>query len=129
MDEKQNLEIVAAFCAAWSTRDPEQIMPFFAEDGIYRMTETVAPVRGHAGILEKLGSWIESSDLGIDFEILDSYARGGIVVNHRIDRFKSSTRPLTWEGVGVFLVRDGKIQEWSDYTIAVQRPPGVGPPT
>jgi limonene-1,2-epoxide hydrolase len=49
------------------------------------------------------------------------------VVNHRIDRFLSSTRPLTWEGVGVFYVTNGRIQEWSDYTIRVQRPPGAPP--
>jgi limonene-1,2-epoxide hydrolase len=32
-----------------------------------------------------------------------------------------ASRPLTWEGVGVFYVKDGKIKEWSDYTIKVQR--------
>ena len=42
-----------------------------------------------------------------------------MVINHRIDRFESKTRPLTWEGVGVFFIKDGKIQEWSDYTIRV----------
>jgi limonene-1,2-epoxide hydrolase len=46
-----------------------------------------------------------------------------MVINHRIDRFVSTTRPLTWEGVGVFFVKDGKIREWSDYTIRVERPP------
>jgi limonene-1,2-epoxide hydrolase len=42
-------------------------------------------------------------------------------LNHRIDSFKSTKRPLTWEGIGVFFVKDGKIKEWSDYTIRVQR--------
>ena len=46
-----------------------------------------------------------------------------MVINHRIDRFISTTRPLTWEGVGVFFVKDGKIKEWFDYTIRVERPP------
>ena len=27
----------------------------------------------------------------------------------------------TWEGVGVFFVKDGKIKEWSDYTIRMER--------
>ena len=44
-----------------------------------------------------------------------------MVVNHRVDRFVSTTRPLTWEGVGVFFVKDRKIKEWFDYTIRVQR--------
>ena len=121
-EEKANSEIVAGFCAAWSTRDPKKILSFFAEDGSYRMTETTPAVTGHAGVLEKLGSWIESSDKGIEFKILDTYAKGPMVVNHRIDRFMSSTRPLTWEGVGVFFLKDGKIREWNDYTIKVDRP-------
>jgi limonene-1,2-epoxide hydrolase len=64
-----------------------------------------------------------SSDLGIEFKILDTFANGPIVINRRIDSFKSTTRPLTWEGVGVFFIKDGKIKEWSDYTIRVVRPP------
>jgi limonene-1,2-epoxide hydrolase len=123
--EKANLDVVAGFCRAWATRDPKQILVFFAESGIYRMSETTPPVTGPAGILERLGSWIESSDKGIEFEIVESWAKGSIVVNHRIDRFQSSTRPLTWEGVGVFYIANGRIQEWSDYTIRVQRPPGA----
>jgi limonene-1,2-epoxide hydrolase len=57
----------------------------------------------------------------IEFNILDAYASGPIVVTRRIDRFVSTTRPLTWEGVGVFFVSNGKIKEWFDYTIRTQR--------
>lgn len=127
-DEKRNLDIVAGFCKAWATRDAKQILAFFADDGVYRMSETTPPVTGPAGVMQRLGSWIESSDKGIEFEILQSWAKGSIVVNHRIDRFMSSTRPLTWEGVGVFYVTNGKIKEWSDYTMKVDRPAGVGAP-
>jgi limonene-1,2-epoxide hydrolase len=42
-------------------------------------------------------------------------------MNRRIDRFSSTTRPLTWEGVGVFFVTNGKVKEWSDYTIRTVR--------
>jgi limonene-1,2-epoxide hydrolase len=44
-----------------------------------------------------------------------------MVMNHRIDSFKSTKQPLTWEGIGVFFVKDGRIREWSDYTIKVSR--------
>ena len=43
-----------------------------------------------------------------------------MVVNERIDRFTSDalkSRP----GVGVFFLKDGKIVEWYDYTIAMER--------
>jgi len=119
--EKANVQLVTDFCASWSTRDLKQVFPRFADTGVYRMSETTPPVVGPAGITERLGSWMQSSDR-IRFEILDTFASGPIVINHRIDYFESKTRPLTWEGVGVFFVKDGKIQEWSDYTIKVTRP-------
>src|SRR5262245_11935612 len=119
--QRAHVELVGDFCASWSTRDLKQILPRLADDCIYRMSETTPAVTGHAGINERLGSWMPSSDLGIEFKILDTFGVGPMVMNHRIDSFKSTTRPLTWEGVGIFFIKDGKIKEWSDYTIKVSR--------
>ena len=119
--EKANVKLVDDFCAAWATRDLAKVLPFLADDSVYRMSETTPPVTGHTGVRERLGSWLESSQQ-IEFKVLDTYAKGPMVVNHRVDRFVSTTRPLTWEGVGVFFVKDGKIKEWFDYTIRVERP-------
>ena len=118
--EKTHIKVVADFCAAWSTRDLKQILPFLADDCVYRMSETTPPVNGHAGVTERLGTWLETSQR-IEFTIVDTFAKGPMVVNHRIDRFISTTRPLTWEGVGVFFLKDGKIKEWFDYTIRTVR--------
>jgi len=119
-EETANVQLVSDFCASWSTRDLKQILPRLSADCIYRMTETTPPAKGHAGITERLGSWMPSSDLGIEFRILETFASGPIVFNRRVDSFRSSTRPLTWEGVGVFFVKNGLIREWSDYTIQVK---------
>ena len=119
--EKANVQLVTDFCASWSTRDLAKILPRLADDCIYRMSETTPAVNGHAGVTERLGSWMPSSDRGIEFKILETFAAGSIVMNHRIDSFMSTTRPLTWEGVGVFFIKDAKIKEWSDYTIRVTR--------
>src|SRR5215831_5596143 len=118
--EKANVEIVDKFCAAWSTRDMAQPLSFLADDSVYRMNETTPPVTGHAGVIEKLKSYVDESDR-VEFKVLETFAKGPIVTNHRIDSFVSKTRPVTWEGVGVFLVQNGKIKEWSDYTIRVAR--------
>jgi limonene-1,2-epoxide hydrolase len=117
--EKANVKTVNDFCAAWSSRDLARVLPFLADDCVYRMTETTPAVQGHAGITDRLKPAVESSSL-VEFRVLDTAAAGPIVINHRIDRFMSP-RPLTWEGVGVFFVKDGRIKEWSDYTIKVQR--------
>jgi len=117
--EKANVKTVTDFCAAWSARDMARVLPFLADDCVYRMSETTPPVNGHAGVTGRLKTWLDDSTL-VEFRVLDTAAAGPIVINHRIDRFLTA-RPLTWEGVGVFFVKDGKIKEWSDYTIKVQR--------
>ena len=118
--EKANVELVNAFCAAWTSRDIDRPLSFLSEDSVYRMTETTPPVRGHTGVIEKLKAYVDESER-VEYKVLASFASGPIVMNHRIDVYASKARPLTWEGVGVFFVQGGKIKEWSDYTIRVQR--------
>src|ERR1700730_7223994 len=67
--EKANIKVVTDFCAAWATRDLKKIVPFLSDDCVYRMTETTPPVNGHAGIAERLGTWMETSQR-IEFNIL-----------------------------------------------------------
>lgn len=118
--EKQNVRVVEEFCDAWATRDLANVNATLAENCIYRMTETTPPVYGHDGLAEQMQGWIDSSHT-IVFEILQTVAKGPIVMNHRIDYWMSDTRPVTWEGVGVFFLQAGKIVEWSDYSIRVER--------
>ena len=117
--ERGSVKLVTDFCAAWSSRDMSKVLPFLSDDCVYRMTETTPPANGHEGIIQRLKTSVDNSSL-VEFRILDTMAAGPIVINHRIDRFLMK-QPLTWEGVGVFFVKDGKIKEWSDYTIRVQR--------
>jgi limonene-1,2-epoxide hydrolase len=117
--EKANVKTVNDFCAAWATRDIGRALPFLADDCVYRMSETTPPVNGHDGVIQRLKPTVDNATL-VEFKVLDTAAAGPIVINHRIDRFLTA-RPLTWEGVGVFFVKDGKIKEWSDYTIRVER--------
>lgn len=118
--EQANVTLVNDFVAAFATRDITKVLPYLAEDAVYRMTETTPPANGHAEIRARLGSFLESSER-VDWRVLDTFARGPMVINHRVDRFVNPARPLTWEGVGVFFVKDGKIKEWHDYTIRTQR--------
>jgi limonene-1,2-epoxide hydrolase len=118
--EAANLKTVNEFCAAWSTRDLRQVTSRMTADAVYRMTETTPPITGAAALIAQMQPWVDTSS-AIEFRVLESFAKGPVVVNHRIDHFSSSTRPLTWEGVGVFFLQDGKIKEWSDYSIGVKR--------
>ncbi len=105
------------FCAAISRLDPASVRPFFADDVVYRMTETTPPIVGVENVLE---AYRKLKATSIEFKVLETLTAGPIVINRRVDRFVS-LQPFTWEGVGVFFIKDGKIKEWSDYTIRMER--------
>ena len=54
-------------------------------------------------------------------EVLRQATTGNVVFNERIDYFAPGGRLKSWHGVGVFFVKDGKIVEWQDFTIALER--------
>jgi limonene-1,2-epoxide hydrolase len=115
--EKANMQVVKDFCAAWPSHDLEKILSFFADNGAYRMTETMEPAKGREALTARIKTIINNVD---GFDILDTWARGPMVVNERTDRFSNFVLKR-WHGVGVFFVKDGKIVEWYDYTIASER--------
>ena len=115
--EKANMQIVKDFCAAWPSHDLEKILAFFPDNGAYRMTETMEPAKGREALSARIKTIINNVN---QFKILDTWARGPMVVNERIDRF-SNFQLKSWHGVGVFFVKDTKIVEWYDYTIASER--------
>lgn len=46
---------------------------------------------------------------------LETWARGPMVINQRIDHFKDF-QIKAWNGTGVFFLKNGRIVEWFDYT-------------
>jgi len=115
--ERENVRLVNDFCAAWPSHDLAKVMAFFADTGAYRMTETMEPAKGRDAVTARVKSII---DRVATFEVLDTFARGPMVINERIDRFSSGALKA-WHGVGVFFLKDGKIVEWYDYTISTDR--------
>jgi limonene-1,2-epoxide hydrolase len=113
--EKANLALVVDFCAAFATRDMTKIASFLAPNCSYRITETAPPAVGPAAV-ERIKAYVEQSSK-IEFKILDSWARGPMVVNERVDSFTRTNASPTYHLVGVFFIKDGKIAEWTDYGI------------
>ena len=116
LEEQANVQLVNEFCAAWPNHDLGNIMGFFADDGAYRMTETTELADGRDAVSARIQTIINNVDR---FEVLDTFARGPMVINERIDYFSDFTIK-TWHGVGVFFIRDGKIVDWYDYTIKME---------
>jgi limonene-1,2-epoxide hydrolase len=113
--EKANVKVVDDFCATVATRDFARVRSFLSTDLVYRMSETAPPLTGMDALAESFKKYVESAS-SVEFTVLKTFALGPIVINHRIDRFLLS-QPITAEVVGVFFLKDGRIKEWSDYTI------------
>lgn len=114
--ERNNIKLVTDFCNAWTVPiDWNQLGSFLAADCIFRPTQTTPLVEGRDAIIMMLRGFAEKAT-SCQFEVLDSWARGPIVVNDRIDRFTLPDQNMEIPVAGVFHVIDGKISEWSDYT-------------
>jgi limonene-1,2-epoxide hydrolase len=92
-------------------------MSFFAENCAYRMTETQDPIKSQQAVRDRIKSFLDAVQ---GFEVIETLAKGPIVMNERHDHFKGGPLKM-WHGVGVFFMNDGKIAEWSDYTISMYR--------
>lgn len=119
--EREKEKIVNEFCKAWSSKDPDVLTPYLAEDVEYYMFEGRPPINGVAEFSAQLKPFM-SGMREIDWEILRSSVMGDIVLNERIDHFLrpevSNAPDNHFHVVGVFLVRDGKIKYWKDYNLS-----------
>jgi len=116
-NERGNMKVVTDFCMAFSADDVDRIMSFMSDPCSYRVTEAQAPITGFAAVKERIGGLVKVADR---FEVLDTFARGPMVFNERIDHFAPGFRLRTWHGVGVFFLKEGKIVEWQDFTISTE---------
>jgi len=120
--ERANIALVNRFCAAWEAMDISQVTATMTGEAVYRQSQDTPPVTGHQALIDMMQPWIDSSH-AITYEVLETFARGPVVINHRIDIYHSDNdeRHLEWEGVGLFLVEGGLIREWQDFTMRIKR--------
>ena len=110
--EKANVQVVKDFCEAWPAHDVAKIMSYFADDCAYRPLETMETAKGRETVEKEIKRFVNNVER---FEILETWARGPMVINQRIDHFKDF-QVKAWHGTGVFFLKDGRIVEWFDYT-------------
>jgi limonene-1,2-epoxide hydrolase len=109
----ENERVVRDFCDAWSRRNVEEILGYFADDAVYHNIPLDA-VRGRDGIRQVLATFVPPSEK-IEFEMLHIASAGPIVFTERVDRFVMRGRDVSLPVAGVFEIRDGKIAAWRDY--------------
>ena len=79
------------------------------------MIETSPRTEGRKAIMSGMKDFLARTK-NARFEVLRSTVMGNTVMNDRIDHFEMEDKKLAFHISGVFLVIDGKIKEWQDYT-------------
>lgn len=108
-----NERIIRDFIAAWSRLDVEELVGFFAADGIYH-NMMLKPVAGHDNLRAFIGRFIKGWT-ATEWVVINIVARGDVVMAERVDRTRLGDKQVELPCVGVFEMRDGKIRAWRDY--------------
>jgi limonene-1,2-epoxide hydrolase len=108
-----NETIVRDFIQAWTRLDVDEIVGFFAPDGIYH-NMPMAPVAGRERLRGFIAAFLEDWS-ATEWEILTLIGRGDMVVAERIDRTMAGGKPIELPCCGVFQMEAGKIKVWRDY--------------
>ena len=106
-------QVVRDFCAAASSRNPEELRPFFSEDVVYHNIP-MEPAEGIEATMAVINMFVGMCD-ALEFEVHHLASDGTTVLTERTDTFtiKGTTAPLPV--MGAFHVVDGKITAWRDY--------------
>lgn len=110
---QENVELVRRFCAAFGSRDPDQVLEFFTDDAVYH-NMPMQPVQGKAAIRPILEMFLKPAQR-VEFVVLNVAADGDVVLTERLDKFVMGGRDVALPVAGVFEIRDGKIAAWRDY--------------
>ena len=108
-----NETLVLAFCDAFSRRDIDELVGFFAEDGVYHNIP-LAPAVGRAAIRATLEMFVPSSP-EIRFEMRHIVSSGSVVFTERIDHMSFGGKSVSLPVAGVFEIDNGQITAWRDY--------------
>jgi limonene-1,2-epoxide hydrolase len=108
-----NERVVRDFLAAWSRLAPDELIRYFAEDGVYH-NMPLAPASGRAAVEQLIrgfiGTWSEAK-----FDVLALVSAGNVVIAERVDRIRAGGKSVDLPCVGVFELEGGKIKRWRDY--------------
>jgi len=107
--------IVRDFCEAFSRRDIDELLGFFAEGAVYHNIP-IAAVEGRDAIREVLGQFVGPATTAAKFEVRNLSASGPVVLTERVDSFTLGGKDVALPVMGTFEVdAGGKITAWRDY--------------
>ena len=113
-EERENLQTVSAFIAAWNAKDAARVMSFFAEDARF----AVGPIGAtpefrkpdFAGLIEN------ASSIKMTITPGTRWARGPVMTHEHVDDIVlSAERRITGAYIAVFTLRAGKIVDFLEF--------------
>jgi limonene-1,2-epoxide hydrolase len=114
--EEANAKLVNEVCAAWETMDVDKIASYWGDEVSFRMIEGMQRIEGKSALIDGTRQFLATRSKA-RFEVLRTAAMGNTVINERIDHFTRDDGEDAFHITGFFLVKDGKIVEWQDYTM------------
>ncbi len=106
-------QVVREFCSAASTRDPEILRGYFADDIVYHNIP-MEPAEGIEATMGVINMFVGMCD-ALEFEIHHLASDGSTVLTERTDTFTMNGKTAPLPVMGAFHVADGKITAWRDY--------------
>lgn len=109
-------DMIVKFCEAWERRSLEDVLGAMSDDIVYQNVPRPA-MHGIAAVREFMTP-LFARTTKIDFELLSiaTSARGDEVLTERMDRLHFPNGVVEIPIMGIFVVKDGKITHWRDYT-------------
>jgi limonene-1,2-epoxide hydrolase len=123
--EKANLKLimdmVEAFDSGAASVPPvaDALRAFFADDCAFRFRPTDLTATRSFGAVEETMKRVTANGEKVHQELLERFAKGPVVVIEKLNHFVTPEKTRTSHVVAVFLVKDGKIVEWTEYFITM----------
>lgn len=117
--EQANDKLVADFVRDYNTRDASVLDKYVSDDIIYQITEGMAEVVGREAFFKHNDNMFQGLEK-VDWINKRQFAIGQVVINERIDEFYpfpgSRVPRMRFHVAGYFLIDDGKIKVWRDFS-------------
>jgi limonene-1,2-epoxide hydrolase len=112
-EERANVEVVRELIAALKAQDAAAIARTLAPDALFTMGPIGAlPARTRADFANLL-----AGTTSVEIDVRKTFVSGPIVMMDRFDRLVWPDRTISGRWIGIFAVKDGRVAEFTDYTI------------
>ena len=111
--EDQAEQLVREMCATFADHDAQALRRFFTDDVIYHNIpmDPAVGIDAAIGFIEGFFAMCESMVI----DTLHLAVRDDVVLTERIDTFTVGQKVASLPVMGIFEIRDGKINAWRDY--------------